>query len=73
MEEQDCLDCLFLPTKLYNQIEENVVDLLVQLNIRNYPIDPMQIALALGYDLVPFSKMDKKARRMLVPKGVDGI
>lgn len=73
MYEQDYLDYLSLPAKLYNKIEENVVDLLVQLNIRSYPIDPMQIALSLGYELVPFSKMDKEAKRMLVPKDVDGV
>ncbi len=41
MYEQDYLDYLSLPAKLYNKIEENVVDLLVQLNIRSYPIDPI--------------------------------
>ena len=62
MYEQDYLDFLSLPAKLYNKIEENVVDLLVQLNIRSYPVDPMQIALSLGYELVPFFKMDTEMR-----------
>ena len=73
MYEQDYLDYLSLPEKLYKQIEENVVDLLVQLNIRSYPIDPMQIALSLGYELIPFSQMDKDAKRILMLKDVDGV
>ncbi len=73
MYEQDYLDYLSLPPKLYNKIEANVVDLFVQLNIHSYPVNPMQIALSLGYELVPFSKMDTAARRILVPKDADGI
>jgi len=34
MYEQDYLDYLSLPAKLYNKIEKNVVDLLAQLNIQ---------------------------------------
>lgn len=73
MYEQDYLDYLSLPPKLYDRIEENVVDLLIQLNIRSFPIDPMEIALRLGYELVPFSKMNREAKRILVPKDVDGV
>ena len=73
MNKQDYLDYISLPTKLYNEIEENVADLLVQLNIRSYPVNPMQIALSLGYELVPFCEMNKEAKQILVKKDVDGI
>ena len=54
MEERDTLEYLNLPTTLYNKIEENVVNLLTQLNITSYPIDPTAIAIALGYELIPY-------------------
>jgi len=73
MENQDFLDHLTLPTSLYNKIESDVADLFLQLNIRSYPVDPSDIALQLGYELIPFSKMKKVAKRMLVFKDVDGI
>ncbi len=73
MYEQDYLDHLSLPAKLYNEIEENVVDLFVQLNIRSYPVDPMEIALLLGYELKPFNKMNTEARRILQTKNIDGL
>ena len=73
MEEQDFPDYLTLPTSLYNRIEKNVADLFVQLNINRYPVDPIAIAMQLGYELMPFSKMNKEAKKMLVSKNVDGI
>lgn len=73
MENQDFLDCLAMPTILYDKIESDVAELFLQLNIRSYPVDPLDIALRLGYELVPFSKMNKDARKILVPGDVDGI
>lgn len=73
MFEQDYLDYLSLPTSLYDKIESNVADLFMDLNIRKYPINPMQIALDLGYDLIPFFQMSKDAKRELIIKDIDGI
>ena len=73
MHELDYLDYLSLPPKLYNKIEENVTNLFLQLNIHSYPVDPMKIAIRLGYELIPFSKMNREAKRILVPKDADGI
>ena len=73
MEDREYLDFLELPGRLYNKIESNVADLLSQLNIRNYPIDPVEIALSLGYELIPFSKMSKESKRMLFLRDVDAI
>lgn len=63
MEDKDYLDYLSLPASLYEKIESDVTDLLLQLNIHSYPVDPEEIALALGYELIPFSKMPKEAKR----------
>ena len=56
MENQDFLDHLTLPTSLYNKIESDVADLFLQLNIHSYPVDPLDIALRLGYELIPLAK-----------------
>lgn len=73
MEDKDYLDYLSLPASLYEKIESDVADLLLQLNIHSYPVDPEEIALALGYELIPFSKMPKEAKKMLFFKDVDAI
>lgn len=73
MKEREYLDYLSLPTRLYNQIESDVADLFSKLNITSYPIDPVEVALSLGYELIPFSKMSKEAKRMLFFKDVDAI
>ena len=73
MNEQDYLDYLSLPTTLYDKIESDIADLLVELDIGTYPIDPMQIALNLGYELIPFNQMPKEAKRELIFKDIDGI
>lgn len=73
MEKREYLDYLSLPPSLYNRIESDVVDLFLELNIRSYPVDPVEIALSLGYELIPFSKMSKEARKILFFKDVDAI
>lgn len=73
MEDREYLDYLSLPPCLYNRIESDVADLFLELNIRSYPVDPVEIALSLGYELIPFSKMSKEARKMLFFKDVDAI
>ena len=73
MEEREYLDYLSQPNRLYNQIESDVADLFSQLNITSYPVDPVEIALSIGYELIPFSKMSKEAKKMLFFKDVDAI
>lgn len=73
MIEQDYLNYVSLPAKLYDKIENDVADLFLELDIREYPVDPMQIALDLGYDLVPFTQMSKEVKRELIFKDIDGI
>ena len=41
MIEQDYLNHVSLPAKLYDKIESDVADLFLELDIREYPIDPM--------------------------------
>ncbi len=72
MFEQDYLNHISLPAKLYDKIESDIADLFMDLNIREYPVDPMQIALDLGYDLVPFTQMPKEVKRELIFKDIDG-
>ena len=73
MQDQDYLEWLCLPSNLYKKIEEDVVRLLVEQNVTSYPVDPMAIAVSLGYELIPFSKINKKAMEILNPKDADGI
>lgn len=73
MKDIDSLDCLCLPSSLYNKIEKDISNLYIQLNIGKYPINPMDIATALGYELITFSKMNSEAKKMLISKDVDGI
>lgn len=73
MDEQESLDHITIPKSLYRRIEENVADLFCQLNIHRYPVDPLSIAAKLGYELKPFTTLEKRAKRMLFFKDVDGI
>lgn len=73
MQEQDYLDSLCLPRSLYSEIENDVAELFTQQGIRSYPVDPMKIAVSLGYHLISFDKINDEAKKMLVSKGVDGI
>lgn len=63
MIEQDYLNYVSLPAKLYDKIENDVADLFLELDIREYPVDPMQIALDLS----------KEVKRELIFKDIDGI
>ncbi len=73
MQDQDCLEWLCLPSNLYRKIEEDVVRLFVEQNVTSYPIDSIALAASLGYELIPFSKMNKEAMNILNPKDADGI
>lgn len=44
-----------LPSGKYEEIERSVVDLYVEQNIHNIPIDPFSIIKNRGYVLIPFS------------------
>lgn len=47
-----------IPPGKYEEIERRVVDLYVEQDIHNMPIDPFTIIKNRGYDLIPFSKFD---------------
>ena len=51
-----------IPKKKYDEIEKKVVDLYIEQNICNIPIDPFQIIQNRGYILVPFSKIGDAVR-----------
>ena len=69
MFEQDYLNHVSLPAKLCDEIERNVARLFLISNVNRYPIDPMQIAHELGYDLVPFTQIPKEVKRELIWHG----
>ena len=49
----------------YDRIESIVVDLYEELNIKEFPIDPFDIAKKKGYEAIPYSQIDKEARDIL--------
>lgn len=49
----------------YYEIENSVVNLYEELNIKEFPIDPFDIAKKRGYEVVPYSKIKKEAREIL--------
>ena len=54
-----------LTSRDYNKIENFVVDLYTELNIKEFPIDPFNIAKQKGYEVIPYSKIPKDARNIL--------
>ena len=73
MHEQDYLDYLTLPSSLYEKIEDDIAYLFLELDIREYPVDPMQIASDLGYKLIPFSEMSEEARAELLSLELEAV
>lgn len=62
-----------LPARIYDQIEEAVVDLYRELDIFEFPIDPFDIAKRKGYIVVEYSELPSVVRELLREKERDGI
>ena len=73
MNEQNPLGLLNLPSKVYRRIEEDAANVLIQLNIRKYPVDPFQIAEGLGYILQPYSRLPQDALTLKIAAGIDAF
>ena len=73
MHEQDYLDYLTLPSSLYEKIEDDVAYLFLELDIREYPVYPLQIAVALGYKIIPFNQMREEARTKMLEMDLEAI
>lgn len=56
----------------YIRIENSVVDLYTELNIKTIPINPFNIAKQKGYELIPYSKIEKEACEILRKKEIAG-
>lgn len=54
-----------LTAKDYYRIESSVVDLYKELRITCFPIDPFKIAIKCGYELIPYSSLDKDMQSFL--------
>lgn len=72
MIDQEYLDKISLPKKVYDKIEKDVSLLFQELNYRTIPIDSFDIAEQLGYVLVPFSKLSKEKLMKLIMLDLDG-
>ena len=57
----------------YDRIENLVVDLYIELDIKSFPIDPIAIAKQKGYTLIPYSKLNKEEAIGLRRKVISGL
>lgn len=60
MIDYECANTIKIPSNQYKRIEKKVVDLYIEQGINHFPIDPFVIIRKRGYELIPFSKVDKK-------------
>ncbi len=63
---------LVLPRKLYDTIEQKVVSLYFEHNIKKSPILPFEIAKTRGYVLRPYSELNIEACNLLREKEQNG-
>ena len=71
IDENEHTTVKLLPA-LYDEIEQKVASLYVELGISSVPIDPFEIAARRGYTVRPFSSFDRDARLIFQKKGLDG-
>lgn len=75
MIEKECeyIDRLILPSSLYREIEERVVDMFQKNNIHTVPIDPFAIAKKEGFEVIPFSKLKERLKLAVEAGEYDGM
>lgn len=62
-----------LTSKVYEKIENLVVDLYIELKIKNFPINPFEIAKQKGYEVIPYSQLKQEACAELRNKEINGL
>ncbi|MDO4500691.1 MAG: ImmA/IrrE family metallo-endopeptidase [Erysipelotrichaceae bacterium] len=72
MIDQEYLERISLPKKVYDRIENDVNKLFHELNYKKVPIDPLDIAKRLDYILVPYSALTTEQVIELRKLGLDG-
>ncbi len=61
-----------MPSRIFQNIEEKVVSIYKKLNIKHCPVNPFAIADAMGFSLVPYSKLRYDIASSLKQKGING-
>ncbi len=62
MIDTDRINASKIPKWKYDEIEQKVVNLYIEQNIRKFPVDPFEIIKNRGYILIPFSKLGDVVR-----------
>ncbi|MBQ8374867.1 MAG: ImmA/IrrE family metallo-endopeptidase [Clostridia bacterium] len=73
MFDEDKVGGALLTKKKYAHIEKKVVDLYVELDLSEHPLNPFAIAKYCGYVVVPYSLLHNEAVELLREKEMDGI
>lgn len=61
-----------LTGKTYDRIESTVIDLYEELGVKEFPINPFEIAKRKGYVLIPYSQLDEEVLKTLLPNNDNG-
>ncbi len=64
---------IIMPERIYRNIEKLAVDLYQELNIRDTAFDVFGVANKKGYQLIPYSVLEKKKSEYLRVNGYDAI
>ena len=62
-----------LPPERYEEIEEEVINMLEECEVTHYPIDPFELAGKLRYVLCPYSSLSHKKRQWAFGESKDGF
>ncbi len=73
MIDDECSVNESLPWTVYEKIEKAVFELFRRLGINSFPIDPFEIAMKLGCELLPYSKIDSETLKVISEIGESGL
>ena len=62
-----------LSDERYEEIKEIKVDMFETYNVTCVPISGFEIATRMGVKVVPYSALEKRIRRLILIKGLDGV
>lgn len=62
----------WLTPRDYERIEKSVVDMFSELNVKEVPINPFEIANKSGYIVLPYSQIIRRAKKIFTENGISG-
>lgn len=70
MENNENIGRVKIPPKLYNQMEQKMLEVLIECGIKSAPIDPFAIASKKGFLTIPYSQLSSNTRKELIEQGL---